>query len=251
MLTAARPPAADEDGLINLWRQHTTAPEDHEMIIHACQSFASTHAGDPLIPVARGIEAWHKLRTGKLQEAFAIWESDFALPSTPLNDCARRLASGWMSRADRERVAAALQAYYRKEIAYPTDLAQVGSHPKLNSDQKPPETDRFGKPWVYSLTGLTRVSGFKDQKYALRSVVLGPLSELRAAQELAYGSKITAVPQRITTMPDNTLAVSFKIGNTVSLSLLGPGTGDLHLAFIGLKCIVVCDHTHWKIFPRP
>ena len=251
MLPAARSPAADEDALVSLWRQHMTAPEDHAAIILACQSYASTHAGDPLVPVARGIEAWHKLRTGMLQEAFAIWESDFALPSTPLNDCARRLACGWMSRADREKVAGALQAHYRKEVAYPSELSQVGSHPKLNSDAKPPQTDRFGKPWVYSLTGITTASGFQDQKYSLRSAVLGPLSELRAAQELAYGSKITAIPQRITTMPDSTLAVSFKIGTSVSLSLLGPGTGDLHLAFIGLKCIVVCDHTHWKIFPRP
>jgi hypothetical protein len=78
-----------------------------------------------------------------------------------------------------------------------------------------------------------------------------PRPKIFTAQELAYGSKITAIPQRITTMPDSTLAVSFKLGTSVSLSLLGPGTGDLHLAFIGLKCIVVCDHTHWKIFPRP
>jgi hypothetical protein len=33
--------------------------------------------------------------------------------------------------------------------------------------------------------------------------------------------------------------------------MIGAGAGDLHLAFIGAKIIVVCDHTHWKIFPRP
>ena len=74
---------------------------------------------------------------------------------------------------------------------------------------------------------------------------------MQSAASLAYASKITAVPQRVITMPNNTSAVSFNLGKSVSMSMVGPGQGDLHLAFIGAKFIVVCDHTHWKILPRP
>jgi hypothetical protein len=156
-----------------------------------------------------------------------------------------------MSRFDREKVVEALQAYYRKEVAYPTELARISVHPGLKHEPKYPETDRFGKSWNYTLTGFEKTKGFNDQKYSLRSVVLGDLSELKAAEKLTYGSKIFAVPQRVVTMPNNALAISFNVGASVLLSMVGPGAGDLHLAFVGSKVIVVCDHTHWKILPRP
>ena len=247
--SAAR--AADEDGLVTLWTQHMTAGDDHETVIAACRAFSATHANDPLLIVARGIEEWRTLRAGKREEAFAMYEADLALPPTPMNECARRLAYGWMSRADREKVAASLQAYYRKEVAYPKDLAQITTHPRLKNEPKPPETDRFGKPWSYTLTSFEKIKGLTDQKYSLRSSVLGDLSELKVAEKLPYGARINAVPQHVIAMPDNTTAVSFKLGTSSLLSLMGPGTKDLHLAFIGAKIIVVCDHTHWKIFPRP
>jgi hypothetical protein len=243
--------AADEEGLISVWRQHLMAPDDHQVAIKACEAFVAAHPADPLVPVVRGIEAWHKLRDGRRSEASAIWEADLSLPSSPLNDCARRLAFGWMSRFDREKVAEALQAYYKKEVAYPKELAQISIHPGLKNGPKPPETDRFGKPWSYTLTGFEKTKGFKDQKYSLRSVVLGDLSEINAAEKLAYGSKIIAVPQRVVTLPNNALGISFNVGTSVLLSMVGPGAGDLHLAFVGNKFIVVCDHTHWKILPRP
>lgn len=243
--------AADEDALLSLWQQHMSAPDDHEAAIKACRAFSAAHPNDPLLPVARGFEEWHTLRDGRRTEAFAMWEVDLSLPNSPLNECARRLANGWLTRADREKVVAALQAYYRKEIAYPKNLAEIAAHPKLKNEVKPPETDRFGKPWSYSLTGFEKVKGFGDQKYSLRSTVLGDLSETSAAEKLPYASRIVAVPQRVIAMPDTTIGVSFNIGKTPSLSMLGPGAGDLHLAFVGAKIIVVCDHTHWKILPRP
>lgn len=243
--------AADEEGLVGVWRQHMAALENHDLVIKACGAFVAAHPADPLVPVVRGIEAWHKLCDGRRSEASSIWEADLSLPSTPLNDCARRLACGWMSRFDREKVVEALQAYYRKEVAYPKELAQIGNHPALKNETRVPETDRFGKPWNYVLTGFEKTKGFKDQKYSLRSPVLGELSELKMAEKLAYGSRIVAVPQRVVTIPNNAMAISFSVGSGVLLSMLGPGAGDLHLAFIGNKILVVCDHTHWKILPRP
>lgn len=242
---------ADEDALVVLWKRHMATLDDHEAVIAACRDFTASHPEDPLAVVARGIEAWRCLRAGRREEAFAFYSADLALPPSPFNDSARRLATAWLSRLDMEKVAASLRAYYRREIAYPKDLAQISSHPKFKNEARPPETDRFGKPWVYAPAGFEKLKGFPDQRYTLKSVVLGDLSDLKTAETLPYASRILAVPQRIVAMPDNTSAVSFKTGANTSLSLMGPGTGELHLAFVGYKIIVVCDHTHWKLLPRP
>ena len=248
--------AADEDGLLELWKQHMAAPDDHETVIKACRDFSTAHAGDPLLPVVRGIEEWHTLRAGKHDEAFAMFEPDLALPPSPLNDGARRIAFAWITRKDREKVAAALQAYYRKEIAYPKTLEQVAAHPKLKS-APPPLNDRFGKPWNYALTGFDKVKGFEklkgfaDQKYSLRSAVLGDLSDIKSAEKLPYAARISAVPQQVIPAPGNLLAVKFNLGKTTSVIGAGTSAGDLHLAFVGTKIIVVCDYTHWKLFLRP
>lgn len=243
--------AADEDALVTLWKQHMATQDDHETVLAACRAFSNSHPDDPLAVVARGIEAWRCLRAGRREEAFALYNADLALPPSPFNDSARQLALAWLSRLDMEKVTALLRAYYRREIAYPKDLEQLSTHPKFKNETSPPATDRFGKPWLYALAGFEKLKGFPDQRYTLKSAVLGDLSDLKAAEALPYASRILAVPQRIVAMPDNTTAVSFKNGATTSLSPMGPGTGELHLAFVGYKIIVVCDHTHWKLLPRP
>jgi hypothetical protein len=228
-----------------------STPEDHEAVIKACEDFCAKKPRDAFVPVVRGIQAWRTLRTGRREEAFSMWEADLALPPSPINDAARRLAQSWLSRKDREQVAAALQSYYRKEIAYPKDLAQCAANPKLKNAPKPPETDRFGKPWVYSLSGFEKLKGFENQKFTLSSAVLGPLSELKAAEKLPYGSRITGVPMQVLPMPDNTLAVKFNYGNNTSVTLMGSSSRDVHLAYVGTRFIVVSDYNHWKLLPRP
>jgi hypothetical protein len=243
--------AADEDGLLELWKQHMATPDDHEVVTKACRDFAAAHAGDPLLPVARGFEEWHTLRAGHQREALAMFGEDLAAPAGSVGDGARRLALGWMTRADREQVAAALQAYYRKEIAYPRTLEQLASNPKLKSEPQPPFQDRFGKPWSYSLTGFAKLKGFADQKYSLQSAVLGDMSDLKTAVKLPYAARISAVPQQVIPAPGNTLAVKFNLAGNTAIVGAGQATGALHVAFVGAKIIVVCDYTHWKIFPRP
>ena len=243
--------ATDEDGLLELWKQHMATPDDHEAVIKACRDFAVAHAGDPLLPVVRGFEEWHTLCAGHQREALQMIEADLAAPAGPVGDGARRLALGWMTRADREQVAAALQSYYRKEIAYPKTLEQLASNPKLKAESQPPFQDRFGKPWSYSLTGFAKLKGFTDQKYSLQSAVLGDVPDLKTAVKLPYAARISAVPQQVIPAPGNTLAVKFSIAGKTAVVGVGQATGALHVAFVGAKIIVVCDYTHWKIFPRP
>ncbi|MEI6072304.1 MAG: hypothetical protein WCS31_10965 [Verrucomicrobiae bacterium] len=237
--------AADEDALLMLWNQHMKTPDDHEAVVKACRDFASAHPGDPLLPVVRGLEAWHRLRAGRRGEALQILTADLTAPPGPVTDGARRVAQGWMSRMDRDQVAGALQAYYRKNVAYPKTLEQ------LPADARPPLGDRFGKPWNYRLSGLAKVPGFEDQKYSLQSAALGDLSDFKESLELPYAARIAAVPQQVIAAPGNSPMVKFRVAGTSVLLGVGQAAGSLHLAFAGEKILVVCDDTHWKILSRP
>lgn len=231
--------AANEDALLELWKQHVARPDDHDAAIKACRTFAGVSTNDPLLPVAHGIEAWHHFRAGHDADALKLTEPYAASPASPVNDGARRIALGWLTRLDREKVAAALLTYYRKHVAFPKSLDQLAAGP--------PHNDRFGKPWVYQLTGFAKLRGFTDQKYALQSSVLSDLSEMEAALAAPYASRITATPAQV--IGD---AVRFNIpGKGATLLGVGQAAGDLHLAFVGSQIVVVCDFTHWKILPRP
>jgi hypothetical protein len=242
--------AADEDGLLEIWKQHMATPDDHEAVTKACRDFSAAHAGDPLLPVVRGFEEWHLLRAGRQPEAFKMIEADLAAPAGPVTDGARRLALGWLTRLDREQVVAALRAYHRKEIAYPKTLEQIAAHPKLKSEPKPPSLDRFGKPWSYQQAGFAKLKGFADQNYSLRSTALGDLSDIKSAVRAPYASRIQAVPVQVVAA-GNVPAVKFNLAGSAAIVGVGQATGDLHVAFVGAKILVVCDYTHWKIFPRP
>ncbi len=237
--------AADEDALLTVWKQHMETPEDHEAAIKVCRDFATTHAGDPLLPIVRGLEAWHLLRTGHRVEALQMMAAGLDAPPGPLTDGVRRLAQAWMTRADRDQAAGALQSYYRKHVAYPKTLEQ------LPAEGRPPLSDRFSEPWDYKLTGFSKVPGFSDQKYSLQSARLGDLSDFKGALALPYAARIVAMPQQVIAAPGNTQAVKFNIAGKPVVLGVGLASGDLHLAFAGSKIVVVCDYAHWKIFPRP
>jgi hypothetical protein len=237
--------AADEDALQELWKQQVAKPDDHDALIKACHEFAAAHASDPFLPIARGLEEWHLLRSNKREDALQLMIADLTPAAGPVNAGAQRLAMGWMSRVDREQVAAALQAYYRKEVAYPKTLDLVRPIAQF------PPTDRFGKPWTYKLTGFGKVPGFTDQKYSLQSATLGDVSEFKEAVQLPYASRIVAVPLQVLPAAANTQVVKFKMGGSTAALGTGQGAGDLFLAYVGEHIIVVCDYTHWKILPRP
>jgi hypothetical protein len=237
--------ATEEGALLDLWTQHIESPDDHDAVLKACRSFAKAHPDDPLLPVVRGVEAWRQLRSGHRAEALQMMTSDLAAPPSAVNEGARRIAQGWMTRVDREQITAGLQAYYRKQVAYPRALDQ------LPVEARQPANDRFGKPWNYRLTGFAKLPGFTDQKYSLQSAFLGDTSDLKAALKLPYASRISATPVQVVAGPGNLPAVKFTIAGSAPVVGVGQATGDLYLAFVGERIVVVCDYTHWKVFPRP
>ena len=237
--------AAEEGAVLELWTQHIETPNDHEAVLKACRDFAKAHPDDPLLPVVRGLEAWHQLRTDHRADALQIMAADLAAPPGPIADGARRIALGWISRVDREQVADALQAYYRKQVAYPKSLEL------LPPDPKRPANDRFSKPWTYKLTGFAKVPGFTDQKYSLQSGFLGDTSDFKTAVQLPYAARISATPAQVVAGPGKLPAVKFNVAGGAPVIAVGQAAGDLYLAFVGARIVVVCDYTHWKIFPRP
>lgn len=245
MLASICAPAAEEGALLDLWTQHMETPDDHEAVIKACRHFAKAHPDDPLLPVVRGLEAWRQLRSDRKPEALQIMTEDLAAPAGVVNEGARRVALGWMTRLDREQIAAGLQAYYRKQVAYPKSLEQ------LPAEARQPVNDRFGKPWNYKLTGFAKVPGFTDQKYSLQSAFLGDTSDFKAAVKLPYAARIVAAPQKVLPAAGNLQQVQFNLAGRVTVVGVGQAAGDLYLAFVGTKIVVMCDYTHWKIFPRP
>jgi len=245
--------AANEAAVLELWKEHLAAPNNHEGIQKACQTFLASNRSDPLVPVVQGIAIWHLLQAGQQEAARRLMEAQLAAPAGAVEDGARLLAKGWLTRLDREKTVAALQLYYRKEVAYPTSLEALASHPGIPAASRPPATDRFDKPWSYRVVGFGTLAGFSNQKYALQSPDLGELSDFRTALQAPYGSSILAAPVQILSLDPANVAVKFADSRNGGAILLSVGTAanGLHLAFVGTQLVAVCNATHWKIFPKP
>ena len=252
-LCVASADAANEAGLLKIWNQHIATPQDHDALIKSCTAFMTDYPSDPLKPIAQDIEAWHKMQAGRDKEAWPILESHLNAPADPVSDGARLIAKGWLSRLDREKAVAALLKYYRNEVQFPENLEAVFTHPKIPATLHPPRVDRFGKPWVYQLNGTQKIPGFLNQKYALVSSELGDFSDLKKALAAPYAAQIVVKPIQVLPLLGDVTPVKFSTPEKNVTVLLTPGKSgkDFYLAYAGAQIIVVCDHMHWKVFPKP
>lgn len=243
--------AANETKFLEIWKRHELLPDKHDDIVELCRKFAQDNPGDELLEAVRSMEAWHHLAAGRPAEAWAIYESQRSLDSTPVASAASRVAKGWLSRRDRERVVQALKAYYNQEIRYPGAISEIASNSKIPSDLHPPVTDAFGEPWAYSLSG--KIPGFEHQKYSLACSELGERSELSPSLTLPYAAHLTATPQAVIPGPGGESMIRFQDSKTNAVAMLSEGKSSqqFQLAHVGNRIVVVCDATHWKVFPKP
>ena len=65
-----------------------------------------------------------------------------------------------------------------------------------------------------------------------------------------YGFGIDVIPSRIVT-DLNPPQVVFSANQQSFGSPLGRSVNGLYLAYVGSEIVVVCNHSYWKIFPRP
>lgn len=241
---------ANEAGFLELWKNHERDPSRHDELIAQCRKFHEANVGDPLRDAAKSLEAWHLLAAGKDAEAWPIFESQAAQSGAGAQSAAARVAKGWLSRRDRLKVAAALKLYYRHEIAFPKELAEISTHPKIPANARPPATDAFGVPWKYSLAGFEKMPGFENQKYSLECAELGPLSDLKESLKIRYADRIKIKPMSIQPVPGGGSIVNFQSVDSKGTTMIGEGqvAKGVQLAYVGQGILVVCDATHWKVF---
>jgi len=249
--------AANEKAFIKVWRQHIKHPDQHTEAIAACREFSTKNKGDELVRVVQGIEIWHLLKADRTREAVAILKSHLRPNTTRTGTGSAILARGWMSLLDIAPVKQALQCYYRKEVGYPESLDALAGHPGIPADLKFRMNDRWDSPWSYRLTGFKSAPGFRNQRYSISSSRLNTTPDLTTALQLPYASNIQIHPIRMRTTGSATVVVDFtkdagkqKKEQRFSLSA-GRKSGDLFLAYIGEKIIIVCDRLHWKVLSKP
>ncbi|MFZ9920075.1 MAG: tetratricopeptide repeat protein [Terrimicrobiaceae bacterium] len=245
--------AANEAAFLDLWNFHAKSPGKNAEVIEKCRAFVRDNPNDPYQEPARSIEAWHLLASGQGKEAWAIFESQANNSSSPEKAGAALVAKGWLTRRDRDHVAAALKVFYRSEITYPANLEDLQNHKKIPAEDRPPSVDRFGEPWDYRQEGFAKLKGFEGQKYHLQSQRLGLLSDLSASLRIPYADQLKVKATQILPGDASGPIVQFENIGSKGVSMLGLGKASkqFHLAHVGDKFILVCDTAHWKVIPKP
>ncbi len=256
-LLSLRSHAANETDFVKIWQQHIKHPDQHAEAIAACRKFSTNNKGDELIRVVQGIEIWHLLKTNQNQEAVEILESHLTSNSSRTGTGAAIMARNWMSLLDIEPVKQALQYYYRKEVGYPKSLDALIGHPGIPVELKFSLNDRWDHPWTYRLTGFKSAPGFRNQRYSISCSMLDTTTDLISALQLPYASEIHALPIYTRTTGNSSVVVEFanwigeqEEGQRFLLSV-GKKSGDIFLAYVGEKLIIICDRIHWKVLPKP
>lgn len=244
--------AQNETALLEVWDRHMESLDDAAANIQRCREFLKANPTDQFVPVVRGIEAWHLFRSGKTEEALRLLEPYLEARQAPVDRAAEFFARSWLTRRDRDRVAAALQAYYRHEVEFPARLNAVPAHPKIARALHPPLQDRFGIAWRYNLVGIGKLKGFANQRYSLESTQLGEFSDFQKALQVPYGSGLPLTLAEVLSVPGQPPAVRFADEGRGLVVLIGLGleADGVFLAHVGDQILVVCDSLHWKILPR-
>jgi hypothetical protein len=261
---AAAADAADERAFLSLWRVQQAAPHDHAAVVAACQTLKQTRPASAFGGVADTLAAWHLLKLGRTDAAVTLLETLKRRPQEAVAQGAYEVAAGWLTRIDRTRVQQALQFYYRREIGYPSTLTALTDYAALPATMTFRAADRWGLRWNYRLVGYSRLSGLLNQKYTLRSQKLGSGSNLEQVLAMPYGEQITARMLRIPSSVPGREVVEMEIalpvdpedeGAVPRRQAVAAGVNSwsegLFLAYVGRQFILVCDRSHWKVFPKP
>ena len=109
--------SANEDALLELWTQHLASPDDHAGVVKSCTLY-SRQPRRPSYSCRSRIRVMAWVSGRPHAEGVKLIEPDLVAPPGPVTDGARLVALGWMTRMDREKVAAALQLYIGRRSPY-------------------------------------------------------------------------------------------------------------------------------------
>lgn len=239
----------DETAIQEIWDAQQKDPAGHAAIIQEAAAFEQHFPASPLVPVARGLAAWHMLESGDNDGAKALLGRMLAAGSGPVALIGADMARHWLTRLDREQVVAALQKVYAEDIEYPDSLAPVGELPPAT---RPPMTDRWGAAWYYTPAAFKNLQIGDRQNFVLESTKLGDNSELKKALALPYGAGFSFKPVKVMPSIGGKAVMMFQdaAGKADTLSE-GAQANDLGLAYLGDSLLILSSGDYWSIQPRP
>lgn len=147
----------------------------------SCRTAIASGAMGRFAPVAESLLGVDMLAAGQTDEVVKVLSKlvvQDAAAADPVARVADIHARRWLSRIDREKVVAALKAYYVEHVEYPDSL-----EPFRNLKPAPPLRDRWGDQWVYKLADFRLLKGVKSQRYTLESRSMPRVSDLKRAIE--------------------------------------------------------------------
>jgi hypothetical protein len=252
LLAFAAPALADkpdETALQNLWATQQKDPGNHAALIQDATAFEQSFPASPLIPIARGLAAWHLLESGDFDGARQLLEKMAGAGPDPIASIGAEMARRWLTRLDREQVAAALQKVYANDLEYPETLAAVSELPR---ESRPPMTDRWGAPWFYTPTAFKKLQIGDRQTFILESTKLGETSDLKTALALPYGAGFTFKPAKVMPSIGGKSVITFQdaTGKTDTLSE-GSAGNDLGFAYLGETLLILSTGDYWSFQPPP
>ena len=254
LLAPAVADEAAERALGTLWTLHQreTTNGNHQAVIAACAEWERAQAGNPFLPVSRGLAGWHMLKlgaTGDASRTFATLAQPAAEGGVP--GAARTMAWRWLTRLDREQVRAALREFYIHNVRYPDAIEELQ---KAKGGPLVRVTDRWGKPWRYRLAKFKRLQKMRDQRYDLESAMLVGCSDVNQALAAPYAGGIGLVPLEIAKGGDGKPAVVFQAGGQANKkAVLTEGTDyeGISLVYVGASLIILSDGDAWQVLPKP
>jgi len=246
---ASRP---DEAALQTLWAGQQKDSGNHTAQAQDAAAFEQHFPSSPLVPVARGLAAWHLLESGDFEDARHVLEtmtSTSTATTSPVAAIGVEMARRWLTRLDREQVVVALQKVYAEDLEYPETLSAVCTLP---SQFHPPMTDRWGAAWIYTPTAFKNLQTGDRQTFALESTKLGASSPLKTALALPYAAGFTFTPAKVMPSIGGKAVIMFQStdGRTDTLSE-GAAASDLAFACQGDEILILSSGDYWSIQPRP
>lgn len=248
--------AADEKALWDIWKKLEAQPQDLPVIIADCKGFIETKPSDQLLPIVESMLAWCYFKTGNLPEGakllLPMMKAQYGY--TPTRKSALEVARTWLTRIDRDVLRVVLQLWYNKHMAYPEKYQDAID--MFQEKTRAAKTDRWGRNWEYELVGfqmLTKVP--KNQKYSLKSSLLGDISDYVKALEVPYASGIDIEPMKMGITTPGKESVYFKKIDDKTNAPIKMDLGELKrgfsLGYVGQNILAVTDGNHWKLMSRP
>jgi hypothetical protein len=252
LLAFARPALADkpdETAIQNLWASQQKDPGNHAVIVQDAAAFEQTYPASPLVPVARGLAAWHLLESGDFDGAKQLLEKMAAAGPDPIAAIGAEMARRWLTRLDREQVTTALQKVYADDLEYPETLSPVGGLPP---DSRPPMTDRWGAAWFYTPTAFKKLQIGDRQTFILESTKLGETSDLKTALALPYGAGFSFKTAKVMPSIGGKAVITFQDGAGKADTLSeGSAGNDLGFAYLGGDVLILSSGDYWSFQPGP